>query len=174
MFKKSFFIFSIFLATFSNAECLIDYSVLYAVASCERHIKRDVGYPYLISFNNKSDVNKAKKNLTLNWMDNRTVDCKSRDNCKKKLKTLNDLNINNLDLGGYQICQRSFNYKDYDEYFTLKKSYQNACGIIYSHYKETKKWSWQTIARYHSKTPKLNRSYSECLKRKYQQYTLKD
>lgn len=161
-------IFSILALTTSlYAECRVDYAVMYLLANNERHMKRDIGFPYLISFNNDKDKEKAKKILNLNWLDNRTVDCINLDNCKKNLRSINELNIKNLDLGAFQINQRYFDYENLDDYFILKKSYNKACSIIYTHYQETKKWNWGTIARYHSKTKDYNRNYATQLKKRY-------
>lgn len=157
----------LFLVKPIGAECLVDYSIMYVLAKNERHTSKDIGYPYLISFNNKEDALKAKNTLKLNWLDNRTVDCKSLENCQSNLSSINSMQITNLDLGGYQINQNSFNYSDKTEYFNLKKSYENACNIVYAHYLETDEWSWKTIARYHSKTPKLNKPYAMNLEKKY-------
>ncbi len=157
----------LFLSKSLLAECLVDYSVMYVLAKNERHTSKDIGYPYLISFNNQKDALKAKNTLELNWLDSRTVDCKSLENCQVKLSNINSMQITNLDLGGYQINQSSFSFSDKTEYFNLKKSYENACNIVYAHYLETNEWSWKTIARYHSKTPKLNKPYAMNLEKKY-------
>lgn len=146
-----------------NKECIVDYSVMYVVAQNERHSKRDIGYPYLISFNSQNDVAVAKKSAKLNWLDNRTVDCRSTEQCKEDLRKINSLSIENLDLGAFQINQRWFGYEDKEEYFNLRKSYKNACNILLEHYKQTGEWSWKTIARYHSKTQKHNNMYKDRL-----------
>lgn len=165
---KSFSII-LLLASSLKAECLVDYSVMYLIANNEMHKERDVGYPYLISFNSPKDAQLAKESIKdLHWLDKRSVDCKSPSECKKNLESINLLGINNLDLGGYQINQKWYNYSDSSEYFNLKKSYENACNILYSHFEETGVWNWQTIARYHSKTPKYNTRYAERLRTLYQ------
>jgi len=156
------------LASSLYANCKVDYSVLYAIASNERSLSRDIGYPYLISFNISKEAIKIKKTLPkLVWIDNRTIDCQTEDKCKKLLYKLNKMEIKNLDLGAFQINQNHFTYEDFSNYFNLKKSYQNACNIIYGHYKETGVWDWKTIARYHSKTPKINARYASRLQNKY-------
>ncbi len=163
-FKLFYFL---FLSTLLYSDCLIDYSVMYVIAKNEKHSQRDVGYPYLISFNNKEDAGRARSELKLNWLDSRTVDCGGLLTCKSNLLSINAMRIKNLDLGAYQINQKSFNFRDADEFFVLKKSYENACSIVYLHYVETKKWNWQTIARYHSKTGSLNQAYAMNLEEKY-------
>ena len=162
---KSFSILALFSAL--NADCLVDYKIMYALADCENHKNRDIGYPYLISFNNKKDAIRVKKKLKLNWLDSRSVDCRNLSTCKRNLKDINSMKITNLDLGAYQINQDIFSYKDKDNYFVLKQSYKNACDIVYKHYRETKEWTWETIARYHSKTPKYNKIYADNLKKNY-------
>lgn len=140
---------------------------MYTIATAERQKNRSVGYPYLISFNNRKDVKKAKKNIKLNWLDNRTVDCSSLDNCKKKLSAINKLEINNLDLGAFQHNQRCFNYKDKDNYFVLKKNYEKTKEILCNLYKENKEWDWNIVAKYHSRTPSINMNYAQNLRRIY-------
>lgn len=161
------FSFALLLTSILQAECLVDYSVMYLVANQEMHKKRDIGYPYLISFNNPEDAKKTKNKLDLSWIDERTIDCKDLDRCEESLKLINNLEINNLDLGAYQINQKWYSFENKNEYFNLEKSYNNACKIIYGHYKETGVWDWNTIARYHSKTPQYNEKYAENLKTLY-------
>lgn len=158
-------------STILYADCTVDYSVMYVIAKNERHALKDVGYPYLISFNNQDDANKARKELNLNWLDKRTVDCGELSTCKSNLLNLNLIKITNLDLGAYQINQNFNNFENANEYFVLKKSYEKACDIVYRHYQETKKWDWQTIARYHSKTQKYNHIYAANLEEKYANLT---
>lgn len=155
------------LSSFLYADCSVDYPIMYVIAKNEKHANRNVGYPYLISFNSEKDASRARQELKLNWLDKRTVDCSDLETCKSNLLEINSMKITNLDLGAYQINQKSFNFEDADEYFVLKNSYENACDIVYSHYLETKKWDWQTIARYHSKTEKFNRIYAVNLEEKY-------
>ena len=116
------------------ADCPIDYSVMYVLAGNEKHITKDIGYPYLISFNNTKDAEKARDKLALNWLDGRTVDCTDLTICKSNLKEINSLMVTNLDLGAFQINQDCFNFENTDQYFVLKKSYEKACNIVYSHY----------------------------------------
>ena len=66
----------LFLTISLNADCLVDYSIMYVLAGNERHKTRNIGYPYLISFNNAGDAKKVRGELKLNWLDKRTVDCK--------------------------------------------------------------------------------------------------
>lgn len=152
--------------SFINAECSIDYSVLYSIASCERHMNKKVGYPYLISVANEKDKKAIKKHLHLAWLDSRTIDCKSLDECIDNLTSIKRLKIENLDLGSFQL---NFIYNKYPnkDYFTLKKSYAIACSIIEEHLSHMDNYSWNTIARYHSKTPVYNKRYAQCLEREY-------
>lgn len=160
--------FALLLTSSLQAECLVDYSVMYLIANQEMHIKKDIGYPYLISFNESKDSKLAKKKLKeLDWLDARTLDCKNSNECVRTLVSINAIGVKNLDLGAYQINQKWYSYKNLSEYFNLKKSYHNACKIVYSHYKETGVWSWKTIARYHSKTPKHNARYAKGLETLY-------
>lgn len=137
--------------------CTVDDRIMFAILEIEKHPQLGIGYPYLISFNNKTDLNKYKTKYDMIKLDNRTIDCYNKENCSNILKELEKkYNINNLDLGAFQINKKYWNMKLKD-YFDLKKSYRKACSIIVGHNK--KKWTWSNIANYHSKTNKLNTEY---------------
>jgi len=144
------------------ANCSLDYSILYAIQKVERHPLREISYPYLISFNSKSDRKLAKeklKKLNLNWIDSRSLDCKDLVNCEFLLREVEKLGIVNVDLGSFQLNFK-FHKMGYDEYFSNKKSMERACQIIE---KLIKKHgiSADTIARYHSNTKKYKNRYSK-------------
>lgn len=147
-----------------SEQCSLDYSILYLIAMNERHKDRDIGYQYLISFNNKNDVNKAKEKFK-GFLDNRTIDCKNRENCIKIAKYLISNNIKNLDMGPFQI---NYLYHKYSlsEYFDLKKSYKNSC-MIAQNFIDNDHITFSDIARYHSSTRKYNQRYASYLKRNY-------
>jgi len=155
------------LSTLLYSDCEVDYTLMYTIATAEKQIDKNIGYPYLISFNSHQDAKKAKKNITLNWLDSRTVDCSNLDNCKNKLSKINNLGINNLDLGAFQHNQIWFNYEDKENYFVLKKNYKKTKKILCDLYNEEKRWDWNTIAKYHSRTPSLNTNYANNLKKIY-------
>ncbi len=140
-------------------ECPIPYEVMYAIAMTERHPARDIGYPYLISFNNKKDLVRMKHHLhDVQILDSRTIDCKSKKQCMKISKTLLRNNITNIDLGAFQI-----NYKYHpasiDTYFSLPKSYRKAC-LILANIQEKYGWNWASVGKYHSYNPKIGNKYA--------------
>lgn len=161
--------FSIYILLISalSADCKVDYSIMYVIAQSEKHLNRDVGYPFLISFNDSKDAKKIKKTTSFDWLDTRTIDCHNQEQCEIELQIINQEKIANLDLGAYQINHRWFKYNDKSKYFNLKKSYEQACQIVYSHYSKDKEWNWERIARYHSKTSKYNKRYARVLQNNY-------
>ena len=161
-------IFSVLLlSTQLYSDCEIDYALMYTIATAERQSSKNIGYPYLISFNSQQDAQTARKNLDLNWLNKRTVDCLELDNCIQNLSDINSLGINNLDLGPFQHNQIWFDYEDKENYFVLKKNYKKTKKILCDIYNRDKKWDWNTIANYHSKTPSLNYNYANNLRKIY-------
>ncbi|WP_457748596.1 hypothetical protein [Sulfurimonas sp.] len=155
-------LFSLFLlGNYLNAEnntCKLDSSILAIIAKAERSTQRETGYSYLISFNNKKDATKIKNELGSSiFLDNRTIDCRNKKLCIDITSYLIKNKIINLDLGAFQI-----NYKYHkmpiESYFSFKDSYYRACNIIEELIKKNG-YNWQTIARYHSATPKYNYAY---------------
>jgi len=136
--------------------CNVDDRIIVSIAEIEKHKDRVVGYPYLISFNNRKDIDKLNIDIRKYFIDSRTIDCQDVDTCKYILSILILNNIKNLDCGAFQI-----NYKFWKipvtDYFDTKKSYIKACSIIESHNKLN--WSWSNVANYHSGTPHLNSKY---------------
>lgn len=149
--------------------CNIDNALLSAIEMQERHAYKEVGYPYLISFNNKSEAKKLKKTfeqLKGEWLDNRTFDCKESQNCIKITKALVTNGYKNLDLGHLQFCYTHHTF-EISEYFDPKRSKQRACKYLYS-LKNQFGWSWKTVARYHSSTPELNSNYKKMIIANYE------
>ena len=130
------------------SECEIPYEVMYAIAKTERHLKREVGYPYLISINRKKDIKKAKRVYGMLFIDNRTIDCLLKEGCIKVARDLIKMGIKNIDLGAFQINYKFYRYP-LEDYFDLKKSYKRACSIL-TRLKNRYGWSWETIGKYHS------------------------
>lgn len=144
-------------------KCKVDDRIMYGIACIEKHNKRPVGYPYLISLNNKSDQKKAKENKVLKplFLDTRTIDCKDAKQCVKIYNLLHKIGIKNLDNGGFQINNLFWTMNETEDYFDVKKSYIKACEIVQSY--NIKEWSWENIAKYHSKTENLNKKYKKIL-----------
>jgi len=153
---------SIFLLSFSlfasNNKCDIDSSILKIIAKAERHSQKEVGYPFLISFNNKNDAKLVKSQIGKSiFLDSRTIDCKNKKLCKKITNFLIEQKITNLDLGAFQI-NYEFHKMKVEKYFSFKESYFKACSFI-SKLIKNHGYNWRTIAMYHSATPKYNYRY---------------
>ena len=147
------------------AQCPISYEVLYSIATAESHPKRKVGYPFIISFNNKRDFasfEKSYKKGDYIKLDNRSLDCKNQVKCKEILSHLIKQGATNLDLGAFGFNYRYVTSKDLGFYFRLKDSYLKACDILVN-LKEKYGWSLETIAKYHSSTQKYNQRYQNKL-----------
>jgi len=144
-------------------KCITDPVIMYSIAEIEHHVSRNIGYPYLISFNNKTIAQKAihDKYLSNLFIDNRTLDCMNKQKCKKTLQYIRNKYTNNLDCGGFQINDKSWGFNS-DIYFSIQKSYQCACKMVQKHNKN--EWSFENIAKYHSKTKSVNKKYREKLK----------
>jgi hypothetical protein len=150
-------------------ECQITYKMLWSIAHNERHLKRDVGYPYLISFNKKKQrFNLKPKHLKM-MLDNRTLDCKNQKQCTQIASYLIKKGVTNMDLGGFQICYYWFG-KDVPlkGFFSLNDSYKFASRRTKT---LTKRYgcTWQALARYHSGTKSLNTKYARRLQHAYAQ-----
>ena len=156
---KFIFIFLLFfkLYSFDTGNCPIPYEIMYSIAHTERHIKRKVGYPYLISFNKKINID-ILKDFEFIKLDNRTIDCLEQDNCIKITKHLLQNNIKNLDLGGFQINIIYHNKYPISDYFNVSSSYQIACNILVDLVRKYG-WSWKTIGKYHSFTEDKSQNY---------------
>ena len=142
--------------------CKVDDRIMFAIAKIEKHRLTPVGYPYLISINTKTDQKSAKKipGIKKYFLDSRTLDCNSKSECVSVLEKLNQHGIVNLDCGAYQINYKYWSMKK-QEYFDVQKSYTKACEIIMYHNKL--RWTWENIAKYHSKTRKYNERYKKYL-----------
>lgn len=145
-------------------ECKLDYSIMYLIAMNERHPQRNIGYPYLISFNNKKDAKIARKYFN-EFIDSRTMDCKNKDKCVEITKILIEANITNLDLGAFQISYRHHKHKIFS-YYDLKKSYNIGCLIAQRNI-DLNNIKFSDIAKYNSFKKKRNRAYAKKIQRNY-------
>lgn len=138
--------------------CSLDYSLMRFIAKIEKSSKRDVGYPFLISFNSKKDFKflGSLKNPYIK-INQRTIDCLNEKNCTEILLDLKEMGLNNVDLGAFQINYK-FHKLEEQKYFNLMDSYQAACNILESLI-DTYGYSWETIGKYHSFTKKVNQKY---------------
>lgn len=148
-------------------ECIITYKMLYAIAKNEKHKHRDVGYPYLISFNNKSDIKKLQNADKKMMLDNRTMDCQNREYCTYVASYLIESGVKNMDVGPFQICYMYHKNKmSLDQFFSLKDSFEFAKKFSEQNTR-VHGCTWKALARYHSATPSHNNKYAKGLKNVY-------
>ena len=143
------------------SECKVSHQIMYGIAFNEKHPRRDTGYPYLISFNKKSNLKRIKSSMVelgLKVLDNRTIDCLDENTCEIVTKYLLKEEIKNFDLGAYQIA---YIYHKYPirNYFNLIKNYKDACSIVQRNINKYG-YSWESIAKYHSYRKENNSRYS--------------
>jgi len=145
-------------------ECNIDYGIMRYIAQVERSIYRDIGYPYIISFNNKIRI---KIPFEYKQLDNRSLDCITKENCIEITNFLLKRDITNLDLGAFQL-NYIWNKIPIEKYFILNDSYVKACKnieILIDRYG----YSWETIAKYHSFRKKHINKYLKLISNVYKQ-----
>jgi len=162
---KHIIIFFIFLfninTLLAQEECKFDNKLLTSILMNEYHPKKDIGYEYLISFNNKNDAKRVKALIPDYFIDNRTIDCQNKETCVFLYSQLRENKISNLDLGPFQI-NSLYHKHEPDKYFSMNSSYTIACNYLTTLVNE-KGYNWYAIASYHSKTPSLNEIYKEKL-----------
>ena len=166
--KYVFYIFVVFVSLSYSNVCKIANKIMYSILKNEAYSQKDVGYPYIISFNDVSDQLMIKKTKLKQYMINpRNLDCQNKEFCEKVLKALVKNNITNVDLGPYQIHYKS-HYKTVpiSTFFDLQKSYIFACNYVKTKIKKYG-FNWYAIASYHSETPKYNAKYQISLKEHY-------
>ena len=141
--------------------CPVEYSLMYAIAMNERHPKKEIGYPFIISFNGKlpATLEKVLIEYGLIKLDDRSFDCKNLRKCIVATTYLIDKGFKNLDLGAYQI---NYKYHKFEllSYFSLKESYKKACSILVDNIAKYG-YSLKAIAGYHSFTKKHNLKYAK-------------
>lgn len=122
--------------------------------------------PFLIRTNEQSTVEKfysiASKYEHKKTKDTLVVNCKSEENCVRMSRDMISSGITNIDLGLYQINYNSYPYNTV-VYFNDVHSYRAACKVVIDKIRAQKKWSWETLAAYHSATPSLNKIYKDKL-----------
>lgn len=147
--------------------CNLPYEVMYSIAQTESGY-RDGGYEFVIGVNNSTDIDKAKqllKGYNGEWIENKTFDCKNKDNCISASKALINARIVNIDMGAFQI-----NYKWHKEHlstgveaaFILPEAYVITCDLVNECIK-TYGYNWKGISCYHSRTPDRNIGYANKL-----------
>lgn len=148
--------------------CNIDYSIMRTIAKQEGSQYRNVGYPYIISFNKIEQIEEVR-DLFINseQLDKRHFDCKNEGECVRILAEFDKKGIHNIDVGAFSLnFIYSKDHISYSDFFTLDQSYKRACSMLNNLIKQYG-YSWDTIAKYHSKTPKHKEKYLMHLIAKY-------
>ncbi|MDD5373295.1 MAG: transglycosylase SLT domain-containing protein [Sulfurimonas sp.] len=159
LFLFLFFSFSLF--GFENKRCSLKEPVVLAVLEAESHPKKELGYQYLISFNNKEEARLVKKYLPKYFIDSRTMDCENIETCALLTKKLFESGFYNLDLGAFQI--NSYHHKyPIEDYFNYEKSYKTACGYLEKMIGKYG-YNWFAIASYNSQSVLNNVKYQHKL-----------
>ena len=160
--KTIFLLIFFVISVHASDKCKVDDLIMYNIASIEAHKDLPVGYPYIISLNNKKDFYKLKNDDLLKdlFLDKRTIHCLSQNVCVLTLKYLIAKNIKNVDCGAFQLNYKFWKIPKKD-YFDVEKSYRKACDIVMFYNK--KEWTWENIAKYHSKTKVYNTRYKNNL-----------
>lgn len=140
-----------------HKQCSVGYEVMYEIARNERHPKRPVGYPFLISLNQPKNSAVLEEYKAM-FLDKRTLDCKDKETCIAITDALIKSGMKNIDLGGFQFHYSSHPEKDLSVYFDLNASYAKACRFLEA-LAAKHGWGWETIGRYHSATPPHNKKY---------------
>ncbi len=140
--------------------CIVPTGIIEIILKMERHAKRPIGYEYIIAFNSQEEASLIReslgKELFLDW---RTIDCKNEKLCTEILSFIAyEKKISNVDLGCFQINLKHHKMASLRDYFSFEKSYYKACNFL-ENLILTHGYSWETIARYHSSTPKYNYAY---------------
>jgi hypothetical protein len=153
------------------AQAVCDPSMIDTIASVEGHPGKPPVYPYIISFNSKKEAQEIKKIISDGWLDNRTYDCDNPERCVNVAKALVEYGVQNLDLGAYQF---NYNYHKFpfSDYFDNAKAEERVCEYLLALY-ERYGWSWETLARYHSNSPKRNALYQSFLKNRFERLVAK-
>jgi hypothetical protein len=169
MIKKGLLVSVLVVFSFAQ-ECQIDYKMMWSIAQNEKHKNRDTGYPYLISFNKKQQRFLLRKEHRQLLLDNRTLDCKSKELCVEIADYLIKMGVRNMDLGAFQVCYMYHgDNMPLDKFFDLNESYKFAYSFV-KRLVNQHGCTWQALARYHSATPTHNSRYAKGLKNVYYSY----
>lgn len=142
--------------------CSVHNDIMKSILMQERHTIKNIGYEYLISFNNSCEAKKYREVYENLFLDPRTIDCKNLTTCVNILKNLLNNGVTNLDLGPFQLNYIHQKVPNEKYYFTFINSYYKACSYVESNIKQFG-YTWYAIAAYHSRTPELNEIYRKKL-----------
>jgi len=113
--------------------------------------------PFIITFNRKKDIKKAK-GLGYNIIKKRVLKCYNEKNCVKVTKILLSHKIKSLDLGPYQVNYYYNPDKNLNRYFHFESATKKVSIIIASLINKYG-YSWKTLGRYHSSVKWRNKAY---------------
>lgn len=138
--------------------------VLDAIMDAECLKDKGIYNPHFIRINTQKDILTIKNNNIK--ISGPYIRCENPDKCSDMVKTLVALEIDNIDMGPFQINymyqnERWSNEEDYQKYFVLSHAEDRAREILQSLIRSYG-YSWRTIGRYHhfsSKNKERNRNY---------------
>lgn len=144
--------------------CAIPDKIMLTILMAEGSKKRELGYPYIIRINGKDNIQKADtllKKESIKKLSRSVYDCINKSTCKDIASKLIDNKITNMDLGPFQT-NYYFHPSQIKNFFSLQTAFLLSCKFNHENINRFG-YSWKTIARYHSGTPKLNRRYQNIL-----------
>lgn len=131
--------------------------VMDAIVNTEAYKENGVINPYVVCLNTKADIQKATEYGMV--VDGRAIKCKSEELCVETVLALEMLGIKNVDVGAYQINLVFHPTDSVEDYFNMDTARASAEAIVLGHIKRDG-YTWESIAKYHSGTPELNRRYA--------------
>jgi hypothetical protein len=150
--------------------CHLSHQSMLLIAKVEKHPDRKLGYPYIISFNNKKDVVKAHRIFSPFFIKQkgigRSIDCQDEETCVSMLNRLLEMHIVNMDLGSFQINYKFHRLNSKNDYFRVAESYEYACAYAQT-FVDKYGPTFKALAMYHNKKPKYRNIYA---KRMYDEY----
>lgn len=163
---KLFILFSIVTTSLSAGKItwtMIPDTITYAYLQNECLHRSGECYPFVIGVNRTSDIAKVKK-LGYNISKGRLIDCKTEEGCSAALSKLISNGITNVDNGPFQINYFWNPDKNLENFFSYTDSKKKVRMIVASLINKHG-YTWETLGRYHSGTPHLNKAYYKKLYR---------
>lgn len=132
-------------------------SIPNAILMNECLMEKGVCNPYFIALNRSKDIKKAKK-LGYKIYKKRLILCNNETKCVQDTERLIRNGIKSLDLGAYQM--NYFYNPDQNLYVYFRQSdAELKVKKIIANLINTHGYSWETLGRYHSGTPRENKAY---------------
>jgi hypothetical protein len=169
--KKVILILLCFVSGNSYEDCHLSHQSMLLIAKVEKHPDRRLGYPYIISFNNKKDAIRAHRILSPFFIKHngvgRSIDCRDEETCVSMLDKLLEMHIVNMDLGSFQINYKYHHLRSKNDYFRVAESYEYACAYAQT-FVDKYGPTFRALAMYHNKNPKFRNVYARRMYDEYQ------